>query len=224
MGRYTLITAVGLAILLLAAPEVVNAQTATDDQVEEQEYISLRFDVWSKDFRQVAEDGHGIKFTLALSTALFRYRTLDDLLNRDTEHINALGIRPKLALEYPTSIEHVSFVPEFELALNHSLDTSSKLLSAVAEAALLYRHHGDDKDFKVRIGAKYGTQSEQDGLNVEDYLELNLRLDLKRLDGLKIGQRKLAMTPFGQINHYTGDLTTPHCIRFSDKLPITCNC
>ena len=198
----------GVAFALAAAagmlsPLCVHAQV---EEVEEQEYLSIRIDVWSKRYQTVAEDGQGVRLKVALSTALLRYRTLDELLDPDTEHINALGVRPKLELEYPTRLQHISFVPDIELALNHSLDTSNNLLAGAAQAAWLYRHRGDNNDLKIKAGIKYGTRYEQDGLNFDDYLELNLRLDLKRISAFSVGQRRLTIVPFGRIKHFIDDL------------------
>lgn len=182
------------------------AQTDTDEEAEEQKYVSIRIDVYSHTFSKIADDGSGLKFKLALSTALYRYETLDDLFDRDIEHINALGVRPKLEFEYLTPVKNVVFVPELELALNRSLDTSNKVLAAAAEAAALYRRNGDDNNFKVRTGVKYGSQFEQDGLNLSDYVEINLRVDLKRLHGFKMGERRLTITPFGEVKNFVDDL------------------
>jgi hypothetical protein len=181
-------------------------QEDTADEAENQEYLSIRIDVWSKDYKSLAQDGSGLKLKIALSTALFRYRTLDDLLNRDTEHINAVGIRPKLDFEYPTSIPNVSFVPELELALNRSLDTSNRALSGAATAALLHRRNGDDKDIGTRIGVKYGTRYEQDGLNFDDYVEVSLSVYLKQMRGFRVAQRNLTLRPYGEIKRFADDL------------------
>ena len=176
------------------------------NEAEKQEYISLRIDIWSKDYKTLQQDGSGLKLKIALSTALFRYRTLDDLLDRDTEHINALGIRPKLEFEYPLPIQHVSFVPELELALNRSLDTSNRALSAAATAALLHRRNGDARDIRTRVGIKYGTRYEQDGLNFDDYVELNLLVYLKQMKGFRVGHRHLTITPYGEIKRFIDDI------------------
>ena len=177
-----------------------------DDDAEEQEYISIRIDVYSKNLKTVAEDGSGLKFKIAISTAVYRYQTLDELFDRDTEHIKALGLRPKLEFEYLTPIKNVFFVPKAELAFNRSLDTSNRVLAAAVEAAGLYRRNGDDKDFRIRAGVKYGTRYEQDGLNFDDYLEVNLRVSLRQLQGFRIGQRYLTITPFGEIKRFVDDL------------------
>ncbi len=179
---------------------------AQEIEAEEQEYVSVRIDVWSRRYKTVEEDGSGLRLKLALSTAVFRYRTLSDLLDPDTEHINALGARTKLEFEYPTSVTNVSFVPELELAMNRSLDTSNRLASAAASAALLHRRNGDPNDIRTRLRAKYATSYELDGLNFEDYVELSIRVDLKRLFAFDIGQRRLTFRPFGEVTRYLEDL------------------
>lgn len=202
----------GFARLLLAicvltlCPSIAAAQTADSEEAEKQEYVSVRVNVYSREFRTVAEDGTGLKLKVAISAGLYRYKTLDDLLDRETEHINAVGVRPKLEFEFPTPVKNVSFVPDLELALNRSFDTSSKILAGAAQAAVLYRRNGDDKDFKVKMGIKYGSQYEQDGLNFDDYVETNLRVDLKRLYGPRIGNRRVTIIPFGEVKNFIDDL------------------
>lgn len=195
--------ALGLVCIGLCLPISTLAQQQQDDK---QEYISVRIDFWSKRLRRVETDGSGLRLKLALSTALFRYRTLDDLLDPDTEHINALGLRLKSEFEYPTGMRNIAFVPDLELALNRSLDTSNRLLSAAATGAFLYRHNGDPNHIRVKAGIKYGTRYEMDGLNFDDYVELSLRINLKRLHWFKTGQRRLTVTPFGEIKHFADNL------------------
>lgn len=189
--------------LVFFGPTIALAQ---DPDAEEQEYVSLRIDVWSKRLRSIEEDGFGSKLKVALSTAIFRYRTLDDLLDSDTEHINALGVRPKLEFEYPTSVANVFFVPELELALNRSLDTSNRLLSAAAKAAFTHRRNGDPNDVRTTVGIKYATSYELDGLNLEEYVELSLKLELRLLRAFDLGQRTLTIRPFGEIKRFIEDL------------------
>lgn len=98
------------------------------------------------------------------------------------------------------------FVPQLEAAINRSLDTSNKVLAGAAEAAIQYRRNGDRNDFKVKVGTKYGTSYELDGLNYDDFLEINLRIDLKKQYGFKLGKRRLTIVPFGQVKHFIDDL------------------
>ena len=197
---------VAIAALGVSPSLSMAQQTAVDGDAEKQDYISVRIDVWSKNYRTVEEDGSKLKLKVAISTAVYRYESLDELLDRDIEHINALGVRPKLEFEYLTPLQNIFFVPELEAAVNRSLDTSNKVLAGAAEAALLYRKNGDDNDFKIKVGFKYGTEYEQDGLNFDDYLEANLRVDLKRLLGFNLGSRWLTITPFGEIKNFIDDL------------------
>jgi hypothetical protein len=192
--------------MLSVGPSIAAAQTTAAEEAEKQDYVSIRIDVYSKHFRTVAEDGSGLKLKVAISAGLYRYKTLDELLDRDIEHLNAVGVRPKLEFEFPTPVKNVSFVPDLELALNRSFDTSSKALAGAAQAAFLYRKNGDDKDLKVKVGVKYGSQYEQDGLNFDDYVETNLRVDLKRLYGFKMGNRRVTITPFGEVKNFIDDL------------------
>ena len=177
-----------------------------ESNAEDQEYISIRIDVYSKNLKTVAEDGSGLKFKIAISTAVYRYETFDELFDSDIEHIKALGVRPKLEFEYLTPLKNIFFVPKAELAINRSLDTSNKVLAGAVEAAALYRRNGDNKDFRIRAGVKYGTRYEQDGLNFDDYVEVNLRVSLREMRGFRIGKRHLTITPFGEIKRFVDDL------------------
>lgn len=195
-----------LAPAFLVALGLLQPAHAQEEQAEEQEYVSIRIDVWSKRLRSVDPDGFGLKFRVALSTALFRYRTLDQFLDPETEHVNAVGVRPKLEFEIPTSINNVSFVPELEMAVNKSLDTRSNVFAGAAVAAWLYRHNGDDRDLQVKTSVKYATEFEDDGVNFDDYLELGLRINLKQITGFRIGERRLTVVPFGEFKHYADEL------------------
>lgn len=182
------------------------AQDEPASEAEQQDYVSVRIDVWSKNLRTIERDGSGVKLKVALATSVFRYKTLDELLERDTELINSIGVRPKLEFEYPTSVTNVSFVPELELALNRSLDTSNKVLSGAATAGFLHRRNGDDKDIRTRIAIKYGSKYELDGLNFDDYLELSLKVYLQEQRGFRVGKRNLTLTPFGEVRRFTDTL------------------
>jgi hypothetical protein len=178
------------------------AQTEETDEAEQQEYVSVRVDVWSRYLSTIESDDYQARLVLALSTGLYRYGTLDELFDRDVEHVNALGVRAKMEYEIPTRFTNVSFVPELELAFNRSFDTSNKVLSGAAAAGLLHRRNGDHKDIRTRARIKYGTAYELDGLNVDDYVELNLRVDLQERRGFRIGRRNLTITPFGEATRF----------------------
>ena len=194
------------AIVWAACHWPMAATAQQGDEAEEQKYISIRIDVYSKNFKAITEDSSGLKLKVAISTAVYRYETLDELFDRDIEHVEALGLRPKLEFEYPTPLKNISFVPETELAINRSLDTSNRAVAAAVEAAGLYRKNGDDKDLKVRAGIKYATRYEQDGLNSDDYVEASLRVSLREIQGFRTGERYLTITPFGEIKRYVDDL------------------
>ena len=88
-------TALALCALIFVSPAGF-AQASADNKAEEQRYVSVRIHVYSKNYKTVAEDGSGLKFKLRVSAALYEYETLDELFDQDIEHINALGLRPKL--------------------------------------------------------------------------------------------------------------------------------
>ena len=204
LSSHTLTWVLALACLACLWPLSVTAQQGND--AEEQKYLSIRIDVYSKNLKTVAEHGSGLKLKIRVSTAVYRYETLDELFDRDIQHIKALGLRPALEFEYLTPLKNIFFVPETELAINRSLDTSNKVLAASFKAAGLYRRNGDDKDFKIRAGIKYGTRYEQDGLNFDDYVEVSLRVSLRQMRGFRIGERHLTITPFGEIKRFVDDL------------------
>ena len=71
---------------------------------------------------------------------------------------------------------------------------------------MLHRKNGDDKDIRTRIGVKYGTRYEQDGLNFDDYVEVSLSVYLKQMRGFRLGQRNLTLRPYGEIKRFADDL------------------
>lgn len=182
------------------------AQDEPSSEAEQQDYVSVRIDVWSRNLRTIERDGAGVKLKIALATSVFRYKTLDELFESDTELLNSIGVRPKLEFEYPTSLKNISFVPELELALNRSFDTSNKVLSGAASAGFLHRRNGDDKDIRTRIAIKYGSEYELDGLNFDDYLELSLKVYLQEQRGFRVGKRHLTITPFGEVRRFIDTL------------------
>lgn len=181
-------------------------QDSQSTEAEQQEYVSVRVDIWSTYLKTIESDGYKAKLKVALATGLYRYETLDDLLDSDIEHINSIGVRPKIEFEIPTSITNVSFVPELEMAFNRSLDTSNKVVSGAATAGFLHRRNGDEKDVRTRFRVKYGTEYELDGLNSDDYLEVSLKVYLQEQRGFRVGQRHLTITPFGEIRRFTDSL------------------
>jgi len=193
-------------LVFTAVGRPVFAQDEPTSEAEQQNYVSVRIDVWSRNLRTIERDGSGVTFKVALATSVYRYRTLDELFESDTELINSLGVRPKLEFEYPTSIKNISFVPKLEVAFNRSLDTSNKVLSGAVSAGFLHRRNGDDKNIRTRIRVKYGSEYELDGLNFDDYLELSLKVYLQEQRGFRVGKRHLTITPFGEVRRFTDTL------------------
>lgn len=195
--------------LVVVTPSLVTEPALAQQEpvkAEQQEYVSVRVDIWSTFLKTIETDGYQARLVVALATGLYRYRTLDELLDSDIEHINSIGVRPKVEFEIPTAVTNVSFVPELELAFNRSLDTSNKVLSGAVTAGVLHRRNGNEKDVRTRFRIKYGTEYELDGLNADDYLELSLKLYLQEQRGFRIGKRNLTITPFGEIRRFTDSL------------------
>lgn len=175
-------------------------------EAEQEDYVSVRVNVWSRNLKTIDQDGISTRLVVGIAGGVYRFETLDEVLDPEIEVINSIGLRPKLEFEIPTSIKNVSFVPELELAINRSLDTSNEVLSGAAAVGLLHRRNGDDKDIRTRLRVRYGTEYEIDGLNTEDYLEVGLKVYLQEQRGFKVGRRRLTVTPFGEVKRFPDEL------------------
>jgi hypothetical protein len=172
-----------------------------------QKWDSIRITVYSHVLRDVNEKDWGMKFRVRGSAGIYKFETLDDILESDTDHLQSIGVRPRLEFEFPTDIPNVSFVPNVELALNRTLDSQRNLLSGSVTGAFRYQRTQDSQDLILEAAGKYGTQYDEAGLNIEEYLEISLAADLRRALGLRVGaDRKLIMVPFGKASYFANDL------------------
>jgi hypothetical protein len=198
--------------LLGSSPAVIAQSDATPepppdtpDEVD-QRYTSLQVDVYSKYFKILEEDDWSMRLRLKAAAGVYKYESFDDFLNPEIDHLQSVGIRPRLEFQFPLSVENLSFVPNIELAWNHMLDDDRDLLSGSAAVGLQYLKTGDQKDFYTKLEAKYGTRYLEDGQNLDDYLELSLTGELRRAIQLGTGSRKLSLTPIGKISNFIDDL------------------
>lgn len=185
---------------------VAHGQQLPETEADRQEAVSIRFGVWSKRYRGLSEDGFGLRAKLQLSGSVYRFRTIDELSNRDREVINSIGVRPSVEFELATPVENVRFIPSFDLAFNEALETGNRLLSGAVEGGFIHRIGGDPDDIESRIGLKYGSDYELDGLNFDDYLELNLRVRFRNLGIYESSKRRYVARPFVEISRFVDDI------------------
>ena len=67
-----------LALAITAMPTQAIAQESMD---RSDRYTSIRGSIYKKTLRRLDEHGYGARFKLQLSTTIYRYKSLDDLLN-----------------------------------------------------------------------------------------------------------------------------------------------
>jgi len=151
-------------------------------------------------------DGYASRFKLNLTTAVLRYRTIDEFLDPDTIHFESLGIKPQLNFVVPTRWENVQFLPSMDLSLVHNFEIEQYLFAGGVTAALRY----DDVKEKSRVlstlSLSYGTRHELDGLNLSDYLRLRLLGQLRQNMKLKIGKHATTIAPFASISYFLDKL------------------
>ena len=204
-----------IVLASLVVPQVVHGQ---DDTLEEslgenvpeevrQKWDTIRITIYSHVLRDVNESDWGIKFRLRATAGIYKFETLDDILGSDSDHLQSVGFRPQLEFEFPTSVPNVAFVPNVELSFNRLRDSGRKLMSGSVTGALRYLKPGNTQDLIVTAAGKYGTRYDEEGLNLEDYVELSIAADLRRSLGIGLGAgRKLVMVPFGKVSHFADNL------------------
>ncbi len=201
------------AVLLVLASSAVfplslraEAVTASEGEAVRQRFVSLRGTVYTRVLRSLAEHDWAVKLRVRAALGLYEFRTLDALLIPDSDNLESVGLRPSLEFEYPLPLSDVSFVPVVELVANHVFDGARNDYGAAATAALRYRRSGDAREPTVTAGAKYGTRFEDDGLNIDDYLELAIGASLKQSLGATLAKRRLIMQPFAKASYFVDDL------------------
>jgi hypothetical protein len=199
---------------LLISPQPTYAQAGTGEPLSEedteevrQKWDSIRITIYSYVLRDVNERNWGLKFRLRATAGIYKFETLDDLLGKDVDHLQSLGFRPRLEFEFPTSIPNVLFVPNAELSFNHLRDSRRGLMSGSLTGAFRYIKTQDRQDLILEAAAKFGTRYDEEGLNLEDYIELSLAADLRRSLSIRIGaERRLVMVPFGKYSYFADNL------------------
>ena len=140
-----------------------------------------------------------------MSTTIYRYKSLDDLLNPQTTHFNSVGIRPTIQLTYPTRWEHVRFIPSAEVQLTRRLDLDTTLLSGSVSGQLRYENDISAGFLTTYGSLKYGTRYDSDGLNQDDYVRLKFKAALDRSLGWKIKEHTQYIVPFVSASYFFND-------------------
>jgi hypothetical protein len=168
-------------------------------------YLSVRGSVYKKRLARAPEDGYDASFKLQLSTSIYNYKSLDDLLDEETLHFNSLGVRPTMQLVLPTRWENVSFIPTAEVQLTRRFDLDKTLSSGSVSGQ--FRYEDQKKDgYLISYGSlKYGTKYDEDGLNQSDYLRLKFKATFNRSLNWSIGEHAQSVIPFGAVAYYLSD-------------------
>ena len=172
-----------------------------------QKWDSIRITVYSRVLRDVNERDWGIRFRLRATTGIYKFETLDELLDTDSDHLQSLGFRPSLEFEFPTKFRNVAFVPNVELSFNRLRDSGRNLLSGALTGAFRYKKTRDNQDLILQASAKYGSRYDEEGLNLSDYIELSFAADLRKSLSIRVGaERRLVMVPFGKYSYFADNL------------------
>lgn len=200
--RVALIMVLGLGLL----PVCIQAQEMPAAEADQQQYASVRIKVWSKRYRSIEEHGYGLQGELKVSTSVFRFRTLDEFLDPEIDVIGSVGLRPEVGFEFPTPIRNLYFTLALEAAINEAFATGNQVFSGALYTGLTHRRRGDPDDIETRIQLKYGTDYEFDGLNFDDYVELDLRVYFQRLKLFDTRQRRYTIRPYVETSRFVDDV------------------
>ena len=202
-----------LLLLLCVVSSCLLASTVADDPAPEEpvsnnrsdRYTSIRGSVYKKRLARTLEDGYDASFKLQLSTSIYTYKSLDELLDDETAHFNSLGVRPTLKYELPTRWENVKFIPSAEVQLTRRFDLDETLLSGSVSGQL--RYEGEkETGFLISYGSlRYGTKYDEDGLNQSDYLRLKFKTTFNRSLNWSIGEHAQSVIPFAAAAYYLSD-------------------
>ena len=209
--RFVMVSGISLSMAAFPSWALAEPAAAEPDPVEpvsdnrSDSYTSIRGSVYKKRLARASEDGYDASFKLQLSTSIYTYKSLDDLLDKDTSHFNSLGVRPTMQLIFPTRWDNVSFIPSAEVQLTNRFDLGKTLLSGAVSGQ--FRYEDQKKDgYLISYGSlKYGTKYDEDGLNQSDYLRLKLKATFNRSLNWSIGAHAQSVIPFVAAAYYLSD-------------------
>jgi len=197
-------------LVLIVIPSRLLADPAADDPAavepvpenRSDRYTSVRGSVYKKRLARASEDGYDASFKLQISTSVYKYKSLDDLLDSETFHFNSFGVRPTYQLVLPTRWENFKFIPGIEVQLTRRFDLNKTLLSGSVSGRLRYEDQKKSGYMISYASLKYGTKYDEDGLNLSDYLRLKLKSTFDRSLDWSIGEHDQRVIPFVAASYY----------------------
>ena len=199
-----------IASFALAASITVGSSARAQEQPPPEDrrdsYKSLRGTIYRKSVAQEAEDGYDANFKLRLTTSIYKYRTISDLFDEEIEHFNSVGLRPTIGFDIPTPWENIRFVPESTIQYTRRFDIEQDLLSGSASAKLDYKDRKAEGLFGAFTVLEYGTRYDVDGLNLSDYLKLQIGGSLESGLNWRIGEHEQTVKPYASVSYYIDDL------------------
>ena len=194
------------AILVLVISGAVMAQEEPPPEDRSDSYKSLRGTIYRKSLTEMEEHGYDGNFKLRLTTAIYKYRTISDIFDEEIEHFNSVGLRPTISFEIPTPWENIRFIPESTIQYTRRFDIEQDLLSGSASAKLDYKDRKEEALLGAFTVLEYATRYDVDGLNLSDYLKLQIGGSLEQGLGWQIGEHAQSMKPYASVSYYLNDL------------------
>ncbi len=193
-----------LACCCLPVSNAANSQESAAKSSES--YRSVRGSVYSKRLTRLNDHGYGTKLKLQLSAAVYKYDSIDQVLDPDTRHFQSFGIRPRINFAIPTRWRNITFAPSLELALTRQFDLEKTLLSGAVTAAVRYENKRKESRTVSTASLKYGTRYDEEGLNLDDYLKFSLRARSRHNLNWSIGEHTATVAPFASASYFLDDL------------------
>ena len=189
-------------VLLMVLPAVAEE---TPDKTSER-YHSLRGTVYKKTLTSLEEDGYRTRFKIKLSAAVYKYDTIGQVFDSDLLHLQSYGLRPGISFRVPTRWENIDFIPSVNVAITYQNELGKTLVSGSIYAGFDYEQLFDQSLFGTTVGIKYGTRYDEDGLNLDDYVEFKVSARFRKNLKWTIGEHITTATPFVSASYYLDEL------------------
>jgi hypothetical protein len=117
-----------------------------------------------------------------------------------------MGRSPFLHVRIPTRWENIDFIPSLNLGITYQNELGKTLVSGSVYAGFDYKQLIEESLIGTTGGIKYGTRYDEDGLNLDDYVEFKVSARFRKNLKWTIGEHITTATPFVSASYYLDEL------------------